>query len=1105
MDLTKMLRIMKLTAFLFLAACLHTSAKGWAQTITLSETNAPLKKVFTLIEKQAGVTFYYKEELLNSAKPVDIHVSNAPLTTVLDQCFAGQPFSYEIIGSTVVIKAKPPVPAPPQATPGAAPGDMHVRVTDSTGSPIAGATITILKLKKIGITNNKGEYILKNVPNGKYQAEITFIGYEKVTTEILVWDNKARIDVSMKQTSTGLDAIVVIPYGMTSQRLNTGDISTVTSKEIAQQPVGNVLAALEGRVPGLSIFQTTGNPGGAFSVQIRGTNSIQNGNDPFYVIDGVPYYSETPGYAQGYGLLNGTLNGGSPLNHLNPYDIESVEILKDADATAIYGSRAANGAILITTKKGKAGKLKVDLNVNTGSSSPARDITLMNTPQYLLMRHEAFKNDNKTPSGTTAPDLLFWDTTRYTNWSKTFLNNRPTYRDFEGSVSGGNVNTQWLIGGGYNYQTTGFPTKLSKEGGDKKGSIHINLNSQSSDKKFKISAIASYVSDINTVQIEDFGNDRITLPPDAPPIYNLDGSLNWAPMSPGLFGTWTNPYAILNVGSKELTSNLVGNTILSYELFRGLELKTSLGYTNTQTDDIVTDPSTVYDPAQLVAAGYSSFHTMNSHSWIVEPQINYRVSWGKGIFSALIGGSLHENNTKTQTLQANGFISDALLEDIQAANSVSVPFNASSQYKYNAIFGRLNYNWEDKYLLNVTTRRDGSSRFGPGKQFGNSGAIGAGWVFSRENFIQKKVPVLSFGKIRASYGTTGNDQVGDYQFLDLYNITTHPYATSAGLYPENLFNADLAWELDKKLEAGMELGFIKDRILLQVNVYRNRSNNQLVNSPVPLITGYSSLPENLPALVQNWGKEFIVHTTNIQSKNFTWSTSFNLSISKNKLLSFPQLATSGYSLIIGQPITIGEVYHMVGVNDTTGVYQFSDEKGNLTYKPNSLTDRIKTINKAPKFYGGLENSVSYKGISLDFLLQFVKQTGTNIVGAYTIEPGAKFNLPVAFLDRWQKVGDKKTYERLSESSLTNAGKALAFVRRSDFAFSDASFVRLKNLAISWQVPETWKQKMHLQDCRVYINAQNLITITKYNGVDPESQNIESAPKRIITAGFELAL
>jgi TonB-linked SusC/RagA family outer membrane protein len=1095
----------RITVLLIITACLQVSAKTTtAQRVSISLHNGSLEKLFSEIEKKTNYVFFYDVAILKNTRPVTVEVKDASVEEVLQTSLKGQSLEYEIKDRTIFLKKdKSSGNTIGKVSIGNPPGVTGV-VRSENGTLLAGASVYIKKLKKSQITNALGEFNVKDVPNGKYEVEISYVGYEKYLTTINVEEQKATVVAEMKLASNKLDEMVVIPYGTTTQRLNTGDVTKITAKEIEQQPVTNVLAALEGRVPGLVISQQTGLPGGAFSVLIRGQSSITNGSEPFYVIDGVPYSSEIPN-AIGHGVINGALRGGNPLNFLNPYDIESVEILKDADATSIYGSRAANGAILITTKKGKEGTFRVDLNFNSGFTSPARNIKLLNTQQYLAVRHEAFNNDGASP-GTSDYDINgVWDTTRYTDWSKTLLNSHPIYTNANVSVSGGNTSTQWLIGAGYNKQTSGIPTLISGDGAEQKGSVHFNLNSISANKKFRLTLISSYVSDKNTIQKVDLSSDRVILSPDAPPLFNDDGSLNWAPKNIGEQGTWNNPLAGLYNKYRGTTNSMVSNAIAGYTILPGLELKTSVGYTNTQMDEILASPTTIFDPARQITSGSSNFNTSNDQSWIVEPQVSYKVELGGGILTALLGETFHENKTNAQFTGAEGYVSDALLEDIQAASTIHAQSN-KSQYKYNAFFGRVNYNWRDKYLMNITARRDGSSRFGPGKQFGNFGAIGGAWIFSKEEFIQGLLPFLSFGKIRGSYGTTGNDQIGDYRFLDLYATTNYPYQGTQGLYPQSLFNPELAWEIDKKLEVGLELGIWKDRIIIQANIYRNRSGNQLVSSPVSDVAGFNNIPANLPAKIQNSGQEFVFRTINIKTKSFTWTSSLNLSVSRSKLLAFPNLATSVYSQSykIGEPTTSLPLFHMIGVNDTTGVYEFADFKGNKTYNPNYSTDLISRVNTTPKFYGGLQNNLTYKGFSIDFLFQFVKQTGENIIGLYSALPGTMSNLPEAFLDRWQKPGDKKKYQRFSQDYGSNATNALGSMLNSDFMFSDASFIRLKNLAVSWQIPTKWIHAARLQNGRIYVQGQNLATITKYNGLDPETQSLSSPPKRVWTAGFQVS-
>lgn len=1095
---TKTVLVMKLTVILIFIACMQVSAKGFGQLITINLKDVSLERAFKEIKQQSGYDFIYVRDQLKKASRIDLNIINGKITQVLETCFKNQPLTYTIEGNYVVIKNKENDQPEDIKITNPVIEQIQGLITDQDGNPLAGVSVMIKGTNTGTQTDNYGIYELKNIEETAILS-FTFVGYDP--QEISV-KNRKNFSLQLKAIPNSLDATVIKGYYNTTKRFNTGNVGVVKAAEIEKQPVTNPLSALQGRVAGLVITQTTGVPGGAINVQIRGQNSIASGNDPFFVVDGVPFNAQMPG-----NMINGSLHNGSTLNFINPLNIESIEILKDADATAIYGSRAANGAILITTKKGKGGPMKVDFNFSYGFTRPARDLDLLNTQQYLAVRHEAFNNDGFTPGPADHDVNGDWDSTRYTNWSKVLIKNRTQYLNAQTSISGGNANTQYIIGFGYNRQTTGFPRLIPGDGADQNANGHFNITSRSANNKFKITLTGTYGYERNTAQSEDFSQDRLTFAPDAPAIYNPDGSLNWAPLAPGQSGTWTNPFSYLMLKYRGTSSNLLGNLVLSYTVWKDLELKASLGYNNASLNEFSGTPTTFYDPAYQVTSGGSVFSSASNNTWIFEPQINYKTRIGKGTLSALVGASFNEENSQSKTLNATGFNSDALLENIQAASSIIPSANYDAQYKYSALFGRLSYSWQDKYILNLTARRDGSSRFGPGKQFGDFGSIGAAWIFTNENFM-KDSRILSFGKLRASYGTTGNDKIGDYQFLDLYQTNGFTYQGLQGLYPGGLYNPVLAWEIDKKLEAGLELGFLKDRINFSLSYYRNRSNNQLLNTSISVVSGFGNILANRPALVQNSGAEIVLNTINIKSQKFTWTSSFNISIVRNKLVNFPDLENSPYAdfLVVGKSISTVHLYNYIGVNNTTGLYQFKDSKGNATYTPDLNTNIDKTVllDLTPKYYGGLQNTFEYKGIEFGFFFQFIKQTGKTLAGSYQSLPGSFTNLPVSFLDRWQKPGDKAPYQKLSQDYSGDAYRALNIAQQSNFAYGDASFIRLKNISLSWQLPAVWKQKLHMQNCRIYINAQNIFTITSYKGLDPETQGIGLPPQKVWAGGFQLS-
>jgi TonB-linked SusC/RagA family outer membrane protein len=1102
--------------FLIITICsfLHVSAATPLQAqITINVKNATLKDVMREIKRQSHYTFLFSDEILKDARPVSVSLKNAGIEKVLEECFADQPFGYVLKGETILITRKEgekEAADPQQQTNG-----INGMILDENDNPLTGASVIVKGTKTGTTTNNEGKFALRRVDE-KSIVEVSFIGFETQELDLSKnWETITRgfnsFRISLKRREGQLDEIQVIAYSKTTTRLQTGNVSSIKGAEINKQPVSNPLLALEGQIPGLFITQASGVPGAGVNVQIQGQNSIRNGNDPFYVIDGVPFISQLlPNIGSASFLFGSTGSSGSPFNFINPADIESISVLKDADATAIYGSRAANGAILITTRKGKAGNITTNINMQTGWGKVVNKMNLLNTRQYLQMRHEALSNDGNMPGATDYDINGTWDTTRYTDWQKELIGKTAQYTTGSASISGGSTSTQYIVGATYHRETTVFPGDLS----DHKASLHFNINSASANNKLRLQFSGNYLNDNNRIIGRDLTQTALQTPPDAPTLYKADGSVNWAPDALGN-STWPNPVAYLDNKYKIKTSNLLGNLLLSYQILPGLEIKSSFGYTNLQSNEVYLAPLTATAPDRRpYTQRYARFVNNNINSWLIEPQASYNRNIGNGILDVLIGGTLQQNNSNGLQMFGYGYNNDLVLEDIKSAPNVLILSTTNSIYKYNAAFGRLNYNWNGKYLGSINIRRDGSSRFGSENLFHNFASVAGAWIFSNEEFLKKNIHVISFGKLRASYGTTGNDQIGDYQFLSLYAPplygVTIPYQGTKALVPSRLPNPFLQWEETRKLNLGIDIGFIDDRILLNANYTNNRSSNQILAYSLPIITGFQSISKNFPATVQNTGWEFSLNTINIKQKKFRWTSNLNLTIPRNKLLAFPNLAASSYAstLDVGKPITEIKLFHYLGVDPATGLFQFSDINGHPTSTPDNIKDLSASINPAPKFYGGFKNSFSLNGFELDIFLQFVKQVAPNymfgsaIPGAYV--PGSTGNQPASVLDRWRKPGDIASQQRYnSDFSLsTQYYDAIS----SNGGWSNASYIRVKNVSLSWEIPEKWRKKSYLQNCRLYVQGQNLFTITNYTGMDPENYSITSLPPlRVITIGAQVTL
>ncbi|MDP4252691.1 MAG: SusC/RagA family TonB-linked outer membrane protein [Bacteroidota bacterium] len=1099
---------MKLTSILLLAGLLQVQARGIAQTVTYSAKGVPLTKAFSVIKEQTGYLFFYNPDALETSKPVTCEWKDIPLKEALDNLFAGQPLNYEIQGNTVAVSRRVSTGA---EAPAAAPiSDITIVVLDDEGKPLAGASVRIKESNRGMETDERGRAVFKGLTQGT-TVIISFMGYAQQTIRT---GDKPEVVVKLVKSTSPLDQVQVVAYGNTTERVSAGDVTTVPAEVIAKQPVGNALLALQGQVPGLFIKQATGFPGSGVSVQVIGLTSIAQNNDPLYVIDGVPYYFPIPPY-----FVTGVQNTPSLLSFVNPDDIESISVLKDADATSIYGSRAANGAILITTKKGKAGESRVTVNIQNGWGNDIKRIKLLNTKQYLQMRHQAYTNDGlnvpsikATPSDVNYDINGFWDTTRNTDWQKVLLGGTAGYTDANASVSGGSVNTQFLLGATYHREGTIFPSNgLS----DAKGALHFNLQHNSNNNKFIVAMTGNYEYDQNRLPGSDLTSTAMLTPPDAPAIYNPDGSLNWAP-SPTGNSTWQNPLSIFFSPDIIKTNNLIGNLTVGYYFFKNLQVKADMGYTHMEDIDNEQYPFTADPPENRTSNNnrFSIFSRNDVSTWNVTPQLVYSARISGGKLDALAGMETMQTTMFGQRITANGFTSDLLLGDVSSAATVRSNTTAASTYKYSAGFGRLSYSWMDTYKVDLNVRRDGTSRFGPENRFHDFWSVAGTWFFSQAPAIKRLVPMMSFGKISISYGTTGNDKIGDYQFLSTYRSVTsnvsNAYQGITGLLPTGLSNPYLQWEETRKLNAKIDLGFIQDHIHVIADYFRYRSSNELMGYQLSTVTGFGSITENLPATVQNAGWEFTLNTINLKTRNFTWSTNCNLTIPENKLVAFPNLAASSYatSLVIGQPINIRMVYQYLGVDPATGAYAVANAHGDPTGTPNFTSDRTVMENLNPKCYGGLQNTLSWKGLQLDFSFYFVQQKIIDNFGIMGLYPGEFYassnsdaigNQPASVLGlTWQHPGDRSKLQRFSTNDLKydNASS-------SSLMFTDGSYIRLQNVSVSYQLPQDWSKKAGMQNCRFYANGQNLLTITRFKGLDPASTSYNTytlPPLRVITIG-----
>jgi TonB-dependent starch-binding outer membrane protein SusC len=1125
--LRKFMLVTKLTTVLLIAAILQASAGTYAQKVTLHKNNASLQSIFSEIRTQTGYDFLGDANLIRQANPINIQVKDVPLKEVLEQCFENQDLTYTIEEKTVVVKRKAVTfidkikalisPSPP-------PVIITGKVNNDKGGPLVGVSIVIKGTQKGVITDANGNYKLQVNPNDKVLI-FSYVGMAKQEIEIK-W--RTVINVIMIEEISSLDEVQVIAYGTTTRRFSVGNVSTVTADEIRQQPVSNVMFALQGRVPGLLITPKGGGiPGAALNLQVRGQNTLQTTpsspmiySEPMIIVDGIPTAAQNQNQIQ---LLNSFIAGSglSPINGINPADIESVSVLKDADATSIYGSQGANGVVIITTKRGKAGKTALNININTGPNSPTTSSDMLNTQQYLQLRHQTLLLDGislataPTYVKSAFPDLLNYDTTKYTNWAKKFFNRNPMNLDMHISLSGGSAENTYILSGGYTRSAYNFPGDYA----DNRYTLHSGAHHVSANHKFTLDFGTDISYNRNNSSVSSGPAQAMVLSPNTPDMLTPSGDLIWR------YNGVNIPQMFIGLKQTYVAQifNLQSSIKIDYELVPGLKVGILAGYSRSNGNEYSANPKAAQDPANYPTSS-AAFGQSTSQSFDIEPQLNYRKAIGKGVFTALLGGTYKKRLSDGNYQTGSGYTDDAFLRSIQGSDpSTRILIDNSTIYKYVGAFARLNYIYNSRYIINLTGRRDGSSNFGTDHLFGNFASAGLGWIFSEEKALKSGLPFISFGKLAGNYGTNGSDGIAPYNYQPFWKIYSaaipSQFQGTTPLIPLNLNNPDYSWASKRALSLSMDLGFFKDRILINGTWYQNRTINQVTSYPVASQAGFSTVVQNVDAQVQDMGLEFSVTTRNIQNKNFSWTTTFNISRNRNKLLAFPNLASSPYAgtYEIGKSIYTQYGFRYAGINATTGLLEYYKKDGTKASTGLSYTDDRVTLGTGePDFYGGFGNTFTYKGLSVNLFFQFSKAYTYNYMAAiYNAGggPGTMNNIPAFILGQiWQKPGDENAvfqrpttfaYNPNAPQVARDAQQAANYFSSSTGAFSNTYYVRLKTVSISYQLPDKWMKATHTNSCNIFVNAQNVLTITNYKFGDPEmpGQLYGIPTQRVISAGL----
>jgi TonB-linked SusC/RagA family outer membrane protein len=1080
-----------------------------ARKVSLSVHNAALHDIFDNISSQTGLHFFYSRDQLDDREKYSFRAADEPVLAVVNRLVNKKGFTCKVEGAMLIVFKSPAAAGAPAqeqtATAATTPNTfrLHGQVLDSSGMPLSGATILIKGSHKGYTAKEDGQFFFSaNDPHPVLQVSYTGCGTEEYT----VTDPDKDITIVLRRQLSPLDETVVIAYGTTSKRLNTGNVAKVAARDIEKYPVSNPLLALQGRIPGLTIYQFSGAPGTPLDIRLRVQNSFLSSNTPLIVVDGIPL----PAGSQNINLLTSHPNSNVGLFSIfNNMDIASIEVLKDADATAIYGSRGGNGVIHITTKRGTAGKLKVRADYTMGVSQVSGKLTLFNTQQYLKMRREAFANDGLTITRTPtdpgyAPDLLSWDTTRYTDWQKWQTGGNAPTSNANLFLSGGNETTQMMMSLGYYREGTVYPSDMAYL----RGTASFSFNHRSADNRFKLAVYTNYAKDRNNMF-----NGSLTamlLSPNAPALYDSNHQLNWIEGNE----PFQNPAAEFLKTYTHEKENQIVNFNTEYSILRNpkreLKIKLNLGYNSTTANENLRMPKASRNPYLTDnITGTSSFGNNNFKSYLAEPQAEYYQRIKDGELIILAGASFQYTSNYSSTIVGQGYTNDALLSSLDGAAMIASSLTNRLEYKYGAVFSRITYKLRNRYIANLSGRRDGSSKFSPEHRFSNFGSLGVAWIFSEEPFIKEVLPFLSFGKLRSSFGVTGNDQIADYTFLDTWSPSLgNPYQNTTTMQPDALYNPAYNWERTKKIEAALELGFFKDRLIASIAYFRNRSDNQLIKYSLPWQTGFNSILKNFDALVQSSGWEFTINSDLIKNNSLILNAAFNFSIPRNNLLRFKNLANSSYAgtYVIGESLNVLYKLQSGGVSSDSGYFRLKDADGNGHYTPSDY----KVIgNLDPVYHGGFQLNLQYRRLSFSVVGEFRKQLVANYLYRTYLNgffPGTMVNQSDLVLDHWQQKGDIARYPKYSTKPTGLVYAPKPDILSSSEAYSDGSFLKCRNVAVSYTLDLGRRKDKIPTRLTIFCNAQNLFTISRYEQGDPEIADFFSLPPlRTFAGGIRLSI
>ncbi|CAG5067475.1 TonB-dependent receptor P3 [Dyadobacter sp. CECT 9623] len=1058
------------------------------KAVSMEAKGTEIRTVLARIEKSANVKFVYSSHSLHARRKVSVSFNQKPLEEAVREVFAPAKISCKVIGGQIVINQESENAVDKEESVllnnAAEVVDRRITgtVTDDKGAALPGVSIVVKNTQKGSTTDVEGNYAL-DIPEGEVTLIFSFVGY--LSKEIAV-GTQTTVNAELAPDTKALEEVVVVGYGTQKKRDVTGSVASINTSEIADIPVGNLGQKLQGKFAGVQVSQTNGEPGGGMSFRVRGQASINGGNSPLVVIDGFP-----------------TVAG---ITNLSPDEIESVSVLKDASASSLYGSRAANGVILITTKSAKPG----ETNINFSSYYGIERVTkrgrpdVMNAYEFAKFKKEYYEDQAVYENYTGGVPPVYQNPDQYinnpgTDWFDVLLRTAPT-KNFNLGLSSGTEKFKTAVNLNYNKQEgTILDTYADRF------SVRANNSFVASEKvRFGLNLAGSYRTSQITPGIAGGRNiigSSFLMDPSLK-YRNEDGSYPISFSAPGMFAN-PNYYLVLTQRKNPRKEyNVIANVFGEVDIIKGLTYKISA---NTDVGNVALrsfEPSTargaMFSAPPLPPIG--SYSTSRYLTWLLENTLTYNKNIGKHNFDLLAGYSAQKASFEESSINASQYPDDEI-EWINAAN-VRVGTASANDWSLLSFIGRLNYNYDGKYLVSMAFRRDGSSRFGNNTKYGNFPSVSVGWVASEER-LMKDINQLSYLKIRASYGKTGNNNIGDYDYLASVATTNYVFdgAIAPGRRIERIGNNNLTWETTVQYDLGLDLGLFRDRVFFTYDYYHKKTDGLLYGIDIPTQSGFSSIRSNIGQF-NFWGHEFGVETRNMTGA-LKWNTQFNVSFNRNKAV---RLGTNNTPIggnanqgdynrtQVGQPL--GQFYGYV----FDGVYMTEEELASQPKHASSMvgTARMKDLNNDgvidfsdrtfignpnPNFVYGITNEFSYK--NFDASIVMAGSVGNDIIDGtleWTENIDGVFNVTKEIAERWRSVDNPGN----GNIPRTRTGTTELFRYNNSRWVFDGSYLAVKNLTVGYTVDI--KKNPYIKKARFYASGQNLLMFTNYPGMNPEVSN-----------------